>query len=128
MIPFLLAAALAPAPTTIAAMRWERRVLLLAAARDDDPGLAAQRKALAGWDKSARERDLAVVTVVGDQVSGADDTAAALRKRYRLPAGRFVAILIGKDGGEKLRSAKPIAPGVLAETIDAMPMRRAGGR
>ncbi|NYD89522.1 DUF4174 domain-containing protein [Sphingomonas melonis] len=68
------------------------------------------------------------MTIVGDRVSGADDGAAALRKRYRLPAGGFVAILIGKDGGEKLRSAKPILPEVLAGTIDAMPMRRAGGR
>jgi hypothetical protein len=128
MIPFLLAAALAPLPATVFAMRWERRVLLLSAPRGDDAGLAAQRRALAGWDAAARERDLAVVTIVGDQVSGADDRAAALRKRYRLPAGRFIAILIGKDGGEKLRSAEPIAPEVLAETIDAMPMRRAGER
>lgn len=128
MIPLLLAAAFAPAPATLAAMRWERRVLLLAAPRGDDPGLAAQRRALAGWDAGARARDLAVVTIVGDRVSGADDGAAALRKRYRLPADRFVAILIGKDGGEKLRSAKPILPEVLANTIDAMPMRHAGGR
>jgi hypothetical protein len=128
MIPFLLAAALAPVPATVAGMRWERRVLLLSAPQSDDAGLAAQRRALAGWDAAARERDLAVVTIVGDRVSGADDGAAALRKRYRLPAGRFVAILIGKDGGEKLRSAKPIAPELLAETIDAMPMRRAGER
>jgi hypothetical protein len=128
MIPLLLAAALAPVPATVAEMRWERRVLLLSAPRADDAGLAGQRRALAGWDAAARERDLAVVTIVGDRVSGADDGAAGLRKRYRLPAGRFVAILIGKDGGEKLRSAKPIAAEVLAETIDAMPMRRAGER
>jgi hypothetical protein len=128
MIPLLLAAALAPAPATVAAMRWERRVLLLVAPRGDDAGLAAQRQALAGWDAGARDRDLAVVTIVGDRVSGADDGAAALRKRYRLPAGRFVAILIGKDGGEKLRSEKPIPSESLAGTIDAMPMRRAGGR
>jgi hypothetical protein len=128
MIPFLLAAALAPVPATVAAMRWERRVLLLSAPRADDAGLTAQRRALAGWDAAARERDLAVVMIVGDQVSGAGDGAAALRKRYRLPTGRFVAILIGKDGGEKLRATKPIAAEVLAETIDAMPMRRAGER
>ena len=130
MIPFLLAAALAPAPApdTIAAMKWERRVLLLAAPDSDNAGLVAQRKALADWREAARARDLAVVTVIGNRVSGATDTAATLLRRYRLPTGRFVAILIGKDGGEKLRSDKPIAPEVLAETIDAMPMRRAGGR
>ena len=120
LMPILLAAALAASPT-LAQMKWDRRVLIVAAPFPQDP-------ALAGWDAAARERDLAVVTIVGDRVSGADDGAAGLRKRYRLPVGRFVAILIGKDGGEKLRSAKPIAAEVLAETIDAMPMRRAGER
>ncbi len=125
MIPILLAAALT-SPTRVADMRWHRRILLVAAPRADDPGVIGQRKALAGWDAEARDRDIAIVSVIGAQVEGASDTAPALRKHYRLPADRFVAILIGKDGGEKLRSAKPISAEVLAETIDAMPMRRAG--
>ncbi len=125
MIPILFAAALA-APSTVADMRWQKRVLLLAAPTPDDPGIAAQRQALVGWDAEALERDLAIVTVIGDRVFGSTDLGQTLRARYRIPAGRFVAILIGKDGGEKMRAAKPIAPQVLAEAIDAMPMRRAG--
>ncbi|MGP7795870.1 DUF4174 domain-containing protein [Sphingomonas sp. CLY1604] len=124
MIPILLAAALA-APTTLAEMRWHKRVLLVAAPAADDAGIAGQRRALAGWDKGARERDLAIVTVIGDRVTGATDSAAALRTRHRLPRDRFVAILIGKDGGEKMRAGSPIPAETLAETIDAMPMRRA---
>lgn len=124
MIPILLAATLA-APTTLADMRWHKRVLLVAAPSANDPGVIGQRRALAGWDKGARERDLAIVTVVGDRVTGATDGAAALRARHRLPRDRFVAILIGKDGGEKMRADTPIPADTLAETIDAMPMRRA---
>ena len=127
MIPILLAAALA-SPVSVAEMRWQKRVLLLAAPGTGDPGIGGQRRALTGWDREARERDLAIVTVVGDRVEGATDTAAALRRRFRLPADRFVAILIGKDGGEKMRSTQPIAAEMLADTIDAMPMRRAGQR
>jgi hypothetical protein len=123
MIPILLAAALA-APTTIADMRWQKRILLISAPRADDPAVIAQRRELAGWDAEARERDLAIVSVLGDRVEGATDGAVTLRKRLRLPAGHFAAVLIGKDGGEKMRSATPIAPEMLAETIDAMPMRR----
>ena len=123
MIPILFAAALA-APTTIADMRWRKRILLISAPRADDPAVIAQRRELAGWDAEARERDMAIVSVFGDRVEGATDGAATLRKRFRLPAGRFAAVLIGKDGGEKMRSATPIAPEMLAETIDAMPMRR----
>lgn len=127
MIPILLAAALA-APSTIAEMRWQTRVLLIAAPRSDAPGLLDQRRLLAGWTREARDRDLAIVTVIGDRVAGSGDTAASLRTRFRVPQGRFTVLLIGKDGGEKMRSAAPIAPEVLAETIDAMPMRRAERR
>ena len=127
MIPILLAAALA-APTTIAEMRWQKRILLISAPRADDPAVIAQRRGLAGWDAGARERDLAIVSVFGDRVEGATDSAEGLRRRFGLPAGRFIAILIGKDGGEKMRSATPIGVEMLAETIDAMPMRRAGRR
>lgn len=124
MIPILLAAALA-APTTLAEMRWHKRVLLIAAPSADDAEIVGQRRALGGWDEGARERELVIVTVIGDRVTGAADSAARLRTRHRLPRDRFVAILIGKDGGEKMRSGKPIAAETLAETIDAMPMRQA---
>lgn len=35
-----------------------------------------------------------------------------------------MVILIGKDGGAKLRSEKPLSMAKLQETIDAMPMRQ----
>jgi hypothetical protein len=125
-MPLLLAAALAASPT-IAQMKWERRVLIVAALTAGDASLAAQRRILAGWKTSGDARDLTVVEVVGDQIRGAGDTAASIRHKYRLPA-RFTAILIGKDGGEKLRSATPFPAAVLEQTIDAMPMRKAGQR
>ncbi|MEG3163110.1 DUF4174 domain-containing protein [Sphingomonas sp. PB2P19] len=121
----LIAAALAQA--TLAQMRWERRVLVVVAQTAADPQLAEQRRILAAWRKESDARDLTIVEVVGDRVSGAADAAAAIRRKYRLPAG-FAAILIGKDGGEKLRSPRPFPAAALAETIDAMPMRRAESR
>ena len=125
-MPLPLAVALAASPS-IAQIKWERRVLIVSAPTAADPALAEQRRILAGWKTSAAARDLTIVEVVGDQVRGASDPAASLRRKYRLPAA-FTAILIGKDGGEKLRSAKPFPAAGLEETIDAMPMRRAGQR
>ena len=122
----LLAAALAASPT-LAQMKWDRRVLIVAAPFPQDPALAEQRRILGSWTAKGDERDLTIVEVVGDQVRGAGDTAPSLRRKFRLPAG-FTAILIGKDGGEKLRSAHPFPTAVLEQTIDAMPMRRAGQR
>ncbi len=125
-MPFLLAAALAASPT-LAQMRWERRVLIVAAPSPQDAALAEQRRILGSWTAKGDERDLTVVEIVGDRVRGAGDTAPALRRKFRLP-GAFTAILIGKDGGEKLRSAHPFPTALLEQTIDAMPMRKAGQR
>ena len=125
-MPLLLAIALAASPT-IAQMKWERRVLIVSAPTAEDPALAEQRRILAAWKTSADARDLILVEVVSDTVRGASDPAAALRRKYNLPS-TFTAILIGKDGGEKLRSAKPFPAAALEATIDAMPMRKAGQR
>ncbi|MCP8889077.1 DUF4174 domain-containing protein [Sphingomonas faeni] len=125
-MPLVLAVALAASPN-LAQMKWERRVLIVAAPSSQDAALAEQRRILANWKANSDDRDLTVVEVIGDRVQGAGDTAATIRRKYRLPA-TFTAILIGKDGGAKLRSAKPFAAAVLEQTIDAMPMRRAGQR
>lgn len=131
MLPtFLLLAAslIATPPSTVAAMRDHKRVLLISAASDADPRLREQRHIVADWTAGAEDRDLAVVAIVGDRVSGAADGADTLRRRHRLSPRGFAVVLIGKDGGTKLRAARPIPAATLETTIDAMPMRRAGGR
>ena len=50
---------------------------------------------------------------------------AALRRRLRVEAGRFTALLVGKDGHVALRSHEPVVAARLFPAIDAMPMRRA---
>lgn len=116
-----LAAALPPG---MAALRWEKRILLIAAPDQRNADLREQRRILARWSAGAEERDLKVVEIVGRDVTGVSDTAPTLRARYRLPDSRFSVILIGKDGGTKLRATRPIAAAALERTIDAMPMRR----
>ena len=130
MTPTLaIAAALAAAaPSSIAAMRWEKRILIVSAPGDGDHALGEQRRILQSWRAGAADRDLVVVEIVGGSVSGATDGAAALRRRYAIPAEGFAVVLIGKDGGAKLRAARPVRSERLAATIDAMPMRAAGSR
>jgi hypothetical protein len=131
MNPLLLLAAgslVGTAPVGIAAMKWQRRIVLISAPSTQDPALAQQREIFARWRTEAKDRDLSVVEVIGDQVSGVSDSGGALRRKYRLPADGFMAILIGKDGGEKLRSRKPLLGTQLQTVIDAMPMRQSGER
>ena len=71
---------------------------------------------------------MTIVELVGDRVVGATDTAAALRQRWNLKPDHFTAILIGKDGHEALRTETIFAADGLSQTLDAMPMRRAGQR
>ena len=137
MLPSSLPAALLAGPLLLAALlpaasagsdldryRWTSRVLVIAAAADD-PRAAAQARIAEAVAPGMRERDLVVVRAIGD-----GKEAAALRRRLGLPATGFRAVLVGKDGGQKLAAAEPIPAETLVATIDAMPMRReeAAGR
>ncbi|WP_457354885.1 DUF4174 domain-containing protein [Sphingomonas sp. UYP23] len=127
----LLAAALVAASgatASVAEMRHQRRVLIVAAPSEADARRTAQRAALDGMPKELDDRDVTVVEITGDTVRGAKDSAAALRTRWRLPKAAFGMVLVGKDGHAALRRAEPIDRATLVATIDAMPMRRAGQR
>jgi hypothetical protein len=123
-----LIAATAAASETLDAMRWRRRVLLIAAPGPADPKAVLQRRIFDAWTREAADRDVSLVAVTGSRVEGASDTAASLRRRYRLKPTAFQVLLIGKDGHVALRSAQPIDAATLQSRIDAMPMRRAGER
>lgn len=113
----------APA-STLAGYRWRKRVVLVFATAPGDPRLAQQRRTLREMAQGGDGRDLALVAVEGERVTGAVESADSLRRQWRTPPGAFRAILIGKDGGVKLSERMPIAAERLAATIDAMPMRR----
>ena len=123
LIPALLAAA--PA---FAQGEDRHRTLIVAAPGPDDPALAAQRRYLKAWNKGAHDRDVVAVEIIGTATTGAGARNAALRREHKLASDRFAVLLIGKDGNEALRSAKPLDGATLQRTIDAMPMRRAGLR
>ncbi|KQR77843.1 DUF4174 domain-containing protein [Rhizobium sp. Leaf341] len=107
---------------------WKSRVLLVFA----KPGAAeaAEQRRLLLQDRAAlADRDMVVLEVVDDTVmpvfgKAETATAAELRKDAGVTDnGPFAAILVGKDGGIKLRAAKPVAPEQLFGLIDSMPMR-----
>ena len=83
----------------------DRRVLVISApALTDDTYRTQAALLLPAW-AGLLERDFTVET--------------------RLNAKTFSVVLIGKDGGEKLRRPTPLAPDELFALVDAMPMRRA---
>ncbi len=117
------------AMTTLAQLRNQYRPLLIFAPRPDDPQLEIQVRTLQEHAAEAQDRDLAVITLPYQSPSPsrlqlAPAEAESTRRRFRVAPGDFAVILLGKDGGEKLRSGKPISMRELAGTIDAMPMRQ----
>ncbi len=48
----------------------------------------------------------------------------AIRTRFEIDLSDFVVVLVGKDGGEKLRTKKPVSVLKLDDIIDAIPMGR----
>ncbi len=108
---------------------WEKRPLVLFAPDETHPIRAAQSEALENQSDALRERDMVVIEVVGqttriDGRASPELKADALRRRYGVAAGEAVALLVGKDGGVKLRQPHALGASTLFETIDAMPMRR----
>jgi hypothetical protein len=112
------------------AYHWKHRVLIIFAESKERPRFVAQMRFLKNeWD-GVLDRDLIIVEVpekgksrCGDLIISVD-TAEALRKRFQVNAGTFQVLLIGKDGGVKLRAEEPVHTKDLFNLIDAMPMRR----
>ena len=95
----------------------------------DHPILSAQRTELEGRRDELDDRDIVVIEVIAadaDIVHGeaAQLDAADLRRRYDVGTDESVVLLIGKDGGIKLRQSSAISTATLFATIDAMPMRQ----
>lgn len=115
--------------TSLDRLRDRSRPLLIFAAKPDDPQLEIQMRTLQEHAAEAHERDLVAIALPYNNPSPSATQlspmeAEAARRRFHVAPGDFTVILLGKDGGAKLRSSKPLSMEKLNETIDAMPMRQ----
>ena len=83
----------------------DQRILVIAAPSLNDDVYRTQAALLLPALAGLKERDCVVQTQFGTR--------------------SFSIVLIGKDGGEKLRRTTPLSPEELFAIVDAMPMRRA---
>ncbi len=109
--------------------RWQNRLVLILAASEDSPFLQDQLNALSGDDPGLQDRKLIVLQLTPTTSRrGLDETkwqpadAALYQTHHR--SGEEV-LLIGLDGGVKLRQREILTREKLYAAIDAMPMRRA---
>jgi hypothetical protein len=109
---------------------WENRVLLVFSPNIQDVRFEAQVKELRQSICDLQDRDMLVFQIINNagviNLNGSTSklTGDKFRKKYQVQSNDYRVILIGKDGGEKMRSHKVISVNEIFNEIDAMPMRQ----
>ncbi|MDB5270020.1 MAG: hypothetical protein JWP58_3060 [Hymenobacter sp.] len=112
-----------PLEQTLREYRWKKRVLLVAAPTAEQADFKTQKALLNAEKAGMTARDFVVLEVLYNQLSATDQQF--LTKKIGVSPPQFAAVLIGKDGGVKEKSSRPIPPTDLFGTVDKMPMRQA---
>jgi hypothetical protein len=108
---------------------WQRRPLLVFAPTENDPRLVETMRRIEASRCDFADRDMVLGRIVTEGTSTLDgnvvDTNQAQRLRSALGIGAnsFSVVLIGKDGGEKLRVNDIPDLQAIYAVIDGMPMR-----
>jgi len=109
--------------------QWKNRILLLVDESAYTNALTSQLATLNADKKGLAERDLLVFRVTPDAVFTSDATMTQLNPKalyadYDLKADFKGVVLLGKDGGVKMREPYEVKTQRIFALIDGMPMRR----
>ncbi|MDW3194313.1 MAG: DUF4174 domain-containing protein [Cytophagales bacterium] len=98
--------------------RWEQRIIVIDVQMEH---ATQQLTALLEQEEALKERDLLVFLKKGNELickNANKPTEVDIRDRY---SG---VVLIGKDGGIKLKRDRVVATQIIFDLIDSMPMRQ----
>lgn len=133
MLVVLLASAALGSATAVAAelsdYLWEHRPLLVFAPTDSDPRLVETLSRIEASRCDFVDRDMVIGLVVTEGTSTLDgqvinaDESQRLANQYAISENAFSVLLIGKDGGEKLRVNEVPDLRTIYAVVDGMPMR-----
>ena len=125
----------APVPAAAAGvldeLGWSKRVLVALAPEAGDPRVQRLRSLMQERRCEVDDRDLLLLVAPARGTGSLDHEALtpaqveSVRLRVGLGSGDFAVVLVGRDGGEKLRTTEVPALGEVFALIDGMPMRRA---
>lgn len=111
---------------------WENRVVVLLTTEEDNTTYIEQRRALASEQDELKERDIVIYDIVRYSFAKQDGSilphvsATAFFDAFHdmIDSHDFTLLLIGKDGDVKRIEHNFIAPDIMFQQIDAMPMRQ----
>ena len=110
--------------------QWKNRLLLLFTPSIDGPGYVKLREDLSRQEGEVVDRDLLVFHILesGETKLGnsplAESSGDYLKEKFSIKPGTFTVLLIGKDGGVKLRREDRVELDEIFSLIDTMPMRQ----
>lgn len=104
---------------------WKKRILLVMDAKNDLDTRNLQLNKFNGLDAEMRERDLVLFVYNGKEVLDRDGMITDINPDNVAYGELQGIILIGKDGGVKLRKKYIVEANEVFDLIDQMPMRRA---
>ena len=110
--------------------QWKNRLLFVFAPDQSHPGYDALHKSLAAQAAEVVDRDLVVFEVLESDLSFTNtdiidpDTARLLREKFDVDRWDFTVVLVGKDGGTKLKRKGRTPLKDIFALIDSMPMRQ----
>jgi hypothetical protein len=110
--------------------QWKNRLLFLFAPDSDDPLYKQLLKEIAAQKAEVDDRDLVVFKILEQGPSQMNSTLLdqpsvdSIRGRYSVSRDQFAIILVGKDGGIKLKRNDRTELKDIFGLIDSMPMRQ----
>lgn len=110
--------------------QWRNRLVILVDHTLYTQELQSQYQLLIREEAKLKERDIILISLSPSEVhttsNKSDDLEAnAIYKALSLPKHYSGLLLIGKDGGVKLKKNFEVLPELIFTRIDGMPMRRA---
>ena len=102
--------------TDLSQFVWKKRPIVVFADNAADPRFREQIELLNASLADLEERDVIVLTDT--------DPAAQSELRLKLRPRGFMLVILGKDGGVKLRKPFPWDVREISRTIDKMPLRK----
>ena len=106
---------------------WKNRPILVCAPSNTDSSFQAAQKQLEMYKEDIVERHIVIIDLFEENKGESKswkNSVQALRKKYNVEKGKLTLILIGKDGGEKMRQIGSIDLQSIFKRIDSMPMRQ----
>jgi hypothetical protein len=117
-------------PMDLAQFQWENRLLFLFAPDESNPYFKRLQSEITKQPYEVEDRDLVIFEILEQGPSRMNttpldrQTANSIRDHFEVPQRLFTLILVGKDGGVKLKRNDQVNLTDVFGLIDSMPMRQ----